>query len=61
MLTRPGTPTVEPLREVQERHERLFSQTQRERGQPGVRRLRGLVREALHARMRAELDAGVNQ
>lgn len=43
-----------------ERHERLYDKTLARRGRPGITKMRIKLSEALHARMRAELKAGMN-
>ncbi len=43
---------------ARERHERLYAQSIRDAGRPGITKLRYRVGEAFKERMRAELEAG---
>ena len=46
-------------REAQKAHERLCERAETEAKRPGITRLRHKVRDALHARMKAEQKAGL--
>ena len=45
------------LPDATERHERLYSKGGQDSGGPGIRRLRSMVKDALHERMRQEIEA----
>ena len=48
---------IDTLPDATERHERLFNKSVQDRGRPGIRRLRSMVKDALHERMRHEIEA----
>lgn len=52
-----GKQTPEQVRKAQETHENLVARIKAERGQEGITKLRMRTTDALHARMKAELEA----
>ena len=48
---------IDTLPDATERHERLYSKSVEDSGRPGIRRLRSMVKDALHERMRHEIEA----